>query len=239
MIRKRTFLLCQDRTFLLGRDTRPRSVTRRIPLQPLNSTPLNPILQHRRGPPLLQGDRNPPESLIGIAGTGDRNRRNAHRLSARREKHQSSRRPRPPPLSHPVCRSLLIPIVALHATNPPFAGAAAFRLVTSDGGGHFSAGQGRVPAVAADAVVAGGWRRRASRCCARGCSGGRRTEVSPRGAGAGDDRLRQAAQSPSSITPASCPDPGPALRSHNVVLGQVARSALIVCVRWRTSRSRV
>lgn len=59
---------------------RPRSVTRRIPFQPLNSTPLNPILQHRRGPPLLQGDRNPLESLIGIAGTGDRNRRNAHDL---------------------------------------------------------------------------------------------------------------------------------------------------------------
>ena len=37
------------------------------------------------------------------------------RLSARREKHQSSRRPRPPPLSHPVCRWLLILIVALQA----------------------------------------------------------------------------------------------------------------------------
>ena len=61
---------------------RPRSVTRRIPFQPLNSTPLNPILQHRRGPPLLQGDRSPLESLIGIAGTGDRNRRNAQLRTA-------------------------------------------------------------------------------------------------------------------------------------------------------------
>ena len=39
------------------------------------------------------------------------------RLSAPREKHQTSRRPRPPPLSHPDCRWLLILIVALHVRD--------------------------------------------------------------------------------------------------------------------------
>ena len=46
------------------------------PLQPLDFNPLNPTLQHRHRPSLHQGDRNPPESVIGIVGTGDRNRWN-------------------------------------------------------------------------------------------------------------------------------------------------------------------
>ena len=42
------------------------------PLQPLDFNPVNPTLQRRRGPRLTKGDRNPPESVIAIVGTGDR-----------------------------------------------------------------------------------------------------------------------------------------------------------------------
>ena len=37
------------------------------PLQPLNFNPENPTPQRRYGPPLLQGDRHAPESVIGLS----------------------------------------------------------------------------------------------------------------------------------------------------------------------------
>ena len=48
--------------------------TRRRPPPTPRLQPRNLSLQHRCGPPLHQGDRNPPEQVIEIGGTGDRNR---------------------------------------------------------------------------------------------------------------------------------------------------------------------